>query len=206
MLKPRKMKASSLVGTRGALTQRTVGHRTAPFDSPRAHPMVTHCGQHAMMTVIGVAAPGSGVLRSSREALTAEFGRSHGMRAKPAHTSVRAGRLRQPPSTQVSSDIAPPAGRRGWVGGSDRPCFAPERFLTSPGTLSSLTYTSGSKVLEVVVGEGVRPGGSQVALTIAYQHCHACPRSMTIGTMGHQPHGCWSPSLMPHQLDGYHPC
>ena len=35
------------------------------------------------------------------------------------------------------------------------------------------------------------PGGSQEALIIAHHHCHACPRSMTIGTMGHQPHGCW---------------
>ena len=90
------------------------------------------------------------------------------------------------------------------MGGSDTPFCASERFLTPPQTLSSLVLSA----LRYSMRSWVTLGGSQEAPIIAHHHCHACPRSMTIVTMGHQPHGCWSPSsvrwLSP-LLGGIHP-
>ena len=104
----------------------------------------------------------------------------------------------------VRTKITCPAGRSRCVGGSETPFWPSERFLNPPRTLSSLILSA----LRYSRRSWVTPGGSQETLIIAHHHCHACPRSMTIGTMGHQPHGCWSPPsvrwLSP-LLGGIHP-
>jgi len=71
------------------------------------------------------------------------------------------------------------------VGGSDTPFCASERFLPPPQTLSSLILLA----LRYSRRSWVTPGGFQEALIIAHHHCHACPRSITIGTWVTNPTG-----------------